>query len=78
MSYDPESPSLWIIVFLPGGGEVAGSRLEFDGQEKDKIGARKPMLGIQQGRAAYGQLWTSRNLSVIPLGTGGIDASLPP
>lgn len=36
------------------------------------------MLGIEQGKAAYGQLWTSRNLSVIPLGTEVMDASLPP
>ena len=62
---------------LSGAGPAVGSRLGFDGQEKDKIGARKPMLHIQQGRAAYGQLWTSRNLSVIPLGTDYMDASLP-
>jgi len=36
------------------------------------------MLGIQQGRAAYGQDWTCRNLSVIPLGTKVMGASLRP
>jgi hypothetical protein len=36
------------------------------------------MVLIEQGRAAYGQLWTFRNLSVIPLGTEVMDASLPP
>lgn len=40
---------------LTGGGG-AGSRLWFDGQEKDKIGARKPMGRAEQGRVACGQL----------------------
>ncbi len=35
------------------------------------------MVRIEQGRAAYGQDWTCRNLSVIPLGTEVMDASLP-
>ena len=57
VSNDPMSPLLWVIVFFQGAGGVAtGLRLWFDGQEKDKIGARKPMLGIEQGRAACGQL----------------------
>lgn len=53
---------------------AAGLRLGFDGQEKDKIGARKPMLGIEQGRVGDGQ---DSNLSVIALGTKVMDASLP-
>ncbi len=36
------------------------------------------MVRIEQGRVAYGQGWTCRNLSVIPLGTEIMDASLPP
>lgn len=36
------------------------------------------MVRIEKGRAAYGQDWTCRNLSVIPLGTEVMDASLPP
>ena len=40
---------------LTGGGVAAGLRLGFDGQEKDKIGTRNPMVLIEQGRVAFGQ-----------------------
>lgn len=45
------------------------------GQLWARIGTRNPMVRIKQGTIAYGQ---DSNLSVIPLGTGGMDASLPP
>ncbi len=76
MSYDPESPSVWERDSLTRGG--AGSPLEFDGQLWARIGTRSSMVRVEQGRPAYGQDWTSRNLSVIPLGTKVMDASLPP
>lgn len=60
----------------PGWG--ARSPLEFDGQLWARIGTRTSMVRVEQGRPAYGQLWASRNLSVIPLGTEVMDASLPP
>lgn len=56
VSYDPEPLVLRERDSLTGGGVAAGLRLGFDGQEKDKIGARKPTHGIQQGRPACGQL----------------------
>ena len=41
-----------------GAGSAVGSRLGFDGQEKDKIGARKPKVRAVQGKAALDRIQT--------------------